>query len=100
MSASSPTTRIVPSATAVVNGDNCGWKKRMYGSSDVSVNRSVASVSISGVSAMRPDPVTLRRRDAASISTVSACPRSDNRPVTWPMPSSAANRSSMRSFTS
>ena len=36
MSASSPTTRIVPPATAVVNGDSRGSKKRTYGSSDVS----------------------------------------------------------------
>ncbi len=47
MSASSPTARIVPSATAVVNGDSLGWKKRMYGSSDVWVNCSVISASIS-----------------------------------------------------
>ena len=31
MSASSPTTRIVPLATAVVYGDSCGWNARTYG---------------------------------------------------------------------
>ena len=71
----------MPSATAVVNGDSFGWKKRMYGSSDVSVNRSVISASISGVSASRPEPDTDRRGDAASISIVSSSPRSDRRPL-------------------
>ena len=47
MSASSPTTRTVPLATAVVNGDSRGSKKRRYGSSDVSWNRSDISASIS-----------------------------------------------------
>ena len=92
MSASSPTTRTVPSATAVVNGDIFGAKKRMYGSSDVSENRSVNSASISGVRARRPDPDTDRRLDEASKSIVSIWPRSDRCPWTWPMPSSAGEQ--------
>ncbi len=48
MSASSPTTRIVPPATAFVNGDSRGSKNRRYGSSDVLENRSVSSASICG----------------------------------------------------
>ena len=63
MSASSPTTRMVPSATAVVNGDIFGAKKRRYGSSDVSEKRSVQLGVHLGVRARRPDPETDRRFD-------------------------------------
>ena len=59
---------MVPPATAVVNGERRGSKKRTYGSSEVSAKRTVSSASISAVSAMRPEPETTRRGEAASIS--------------------------------
>ena len=81
MSASSPTTRTVPPATALAKGESCGAKKRRYGSSDVLANRRVSSESIWSVIAILPEPDTTSRGDAASSSTVSSSPRSDSRPV-------------------
>ena len=70
MLASWPTTRTLPLAIAVVNGDSCGLNARMYGSSDVSATLNDSSASISAVSAMRPAPDTARRGDAASSLSV------------------------------
>ena len=100
MSASSPTTRTDPLATAVVNGDSFGTNRRTYGSSELSWNRNVISASACGVSAMRPVPVTARRGDAASTSPLSSLPRSASVPVTWPTASSPTDRSLMRNLTS
>ena len=72
MSDSSPTTRTVPLATAVVNGDSRGSKERRYGSSDVSWNRIDISALSRSVSSSRPEPETERRGDAASKSAVSS----------------------------
>ena len=83
MSASSPTTRIVPSATAVVNGDRSGAKERRYGSSDVSENAE-GQLRVH----LRRQRQAARARDrqaratARRISIVSMSPRSDSAPVT------------------
>ena len=63
-------TRSVPLPTAVVNGEKRFSNARAYGSSDVSVKRSVMSASCVSVRSMRPVPDTARRGDAASISIV------------------------------
>ena len=84
----------LPLTTAVVNGDSRGSKARTYGSSEVSVNRSVSSASDSGVSAMRPVADTDepgRRRFHLHRHDVSL--RTASRPVTSPMPSSLTKRS-------
>ena len=67
-SASAPTTRIEPLATAVVNGESRGTNRRTYGSSELSWKRSVSSASAPAVREIRPVPVTASRGDAASIS--------------------------------
>ena len=66
MSASSPTTRMLPLAIAVVYGESCGSNARRYGSSDVSATVNERSASICSLSAMVPEPETARRGDAAS----------------------------------
>ncbi len=99
MSASSPTTRRLPLAIAVVYGESCGSNARRYGSSEVSDTVNERSASIVSLSAMVPVPDTARRGEAASsFSAISSLPMLMS-PVTVPMPSSATKKSRTRPWT-
>ncbi len=101
MSASSPTTRTVPAAIA--RGERRELRRE---EPDVRIERGVLEAqrqlrvhlvasSRCGRSRRRRGGSTRRRRPSCSSS-----PRSPSRPVSWPISSSPANRSSTRTFTS
>ena len=85
MLASSPTTRMVPPAIALVNGDSRGSKNRRYGSSDVFENRTVSSASI-GRSTQSVQSRTYEPRRRGFELRRKSSPRSESRPVSCPMP--------------